>query len=194
MHSIESLVVGESMLRGRFQFLPPKFRRRKIDAKCEKRESIVTVKTLLLLIALMCNASAFARLGETTAQIDKRYGQPLETIRNNGESRRYSFREFTVLVGFERGISECEVYQKKDSSRMTQAEIQGLLQVNAGSSEWSDDPEENIDNYVYWSRDKRTRVAIYTLATHGLMVTSKAFLPRFAHLVNSSDRRKMQGF
>jgi hypothetical protein len=152
------------------------------------------MKMLLLLVALLFNASAFARLGETTGQIDKRYGQPLETIRNKGESRRYSFRRFTVLVGLERGISECEVYQKKDNSRMTEAEIHGLLQANAGSSAWRDEPEEGMDNYVYWSRDKRTRVAIYTLATHRLMVTSKAFLSRYAHLVNSSDRKQMQGF
>jgi hypothetical protein len=152
------------------------------------------MKTLLLLIALMFSASAFARIGETAKQIDKRYGQSLETIRKNGESRRYSFRGFTVLVSFERGISQCEVYQKNDNSRMTEAEIQGLLQANAGSSEWGSEPEENIGNYIYWSRDRRTRVAIYTLATHYLIITSKAFLGRFAHLVNSDDRKEMKGF
>ena len=77
---------------------------------------------------------------------------------------------------------------------MTEAEIQGLLQANAGSSEWGSEPEENIGNYIYWSRDRRTRVAIYTLATHDLIITSKAFLGRFAHLVNSDDRKEMKGF
>ena len=152
------------------------------------------MKTSLLLIALMFSTPAFARIGETTEQIDKRYGQPLETKRDKEEIRRYSFRDFTVLVGVDRGISQCEVYQKKDNSRMTEAEIQGLLQANAGKSDWNYEPDENLESFIYWSRDKRTRVAIYNLATHGLMVTSKAFLARFAHLVNSSDRKKMEGF
>jgi hypothetical protein len=146
---------------------------------------------LLLFVALAFSASAFARIGETTKQIGKRYGQPLETPRSKGESRRYSFRGFTVLVSFERGISQCEVYQKEDNSRMTEAEIQRLLQANAGRSEWRDEPEEGIDNYVYWSKDRKTRVAIYTLATHRLTVTSKAFLGRMA---NSKDRKETNGF
>ena len=147
---------------------------------------------LLLLVPLIFNTSAFARVGETTEQVDKRYGRPLETTRSNGESRRYSFRGFTIVVGFERGISECELYLKSDSSRMLQTEIQGLLQANTGSSPWREEPEENTNNYIYWSKDKRTRIAIYTLATHTLMITSKAALPRFAHLITGD--RKMDGF
>ena len=77
---------------------------------------------------------------------------------------------------------------------MTEPEIQGLLQANTGKSEWLPEPDEGLDNFVYWSKDKKTRIAIYTLATHGLMVTSKAFLPRFAHLIISSDQKTMQGF
>jgi hypothetical protein len=152
------------------------------------------MKTPLLLIALMFSTSAFARIGETTEEIDKRYGQPLETRRDKVETRRYSFRGFNVLVGLDRGVSQCEIYHKKDNSRMTEGEIRGLLEANAGKSKWNDDPDENLESFVYWSRDRKTRVAIYTLATHDLMVTSKAFLPRFAHLANSSDRKKMQGF
>ena len=152
------------------------------------------MKTTLLLIALMFSTPAFARIGETTAELDKRYGKPRETTREKVETRRYSFRGYTVLVGFEKGISQCEIYQREDNFRMSEPEIQGLLQANAGKSEWLPDPDENLDNFVYWSKDKKTRIAVYTLARHSLMVTSKAFLPRFAHLIKSSDRKKMQGF
>src|SRR5207249_9205260 len=72
-----------------------------------------------------------------------------------------------------------------DLFRMTEPEIQGLLQANAGKSEWLPDPDENLDNFVYWSKDKRTRLAIYTLAAHGLMITSKKFFPQF----RSEERR-----
>lgn len=152
------------------------------------------MKTPLFLIVLLFNTSAFARIGETTEQLTKRYGRPLKIIRNNLESRRYSFHGFTILVGLEGGISQCEIYQKEDNSRMAEAEIQNLLQANAGRSEWRSEPEENASTYVYWSRDKKTRVAIYTLTGHTLTVTSKAGLSRCAQLGNSSDRKEMPGF
>lgn len=156
----------------------------------------VTMKTILFLLILVLgvSASAFARIGETTEQVDRRYGAPLETTKDKGESRRYSFRGFTVLVNFERGISQCEVYQKKDISRMTEAEIKGLLGANAGGSAWRDDADEGSDTYIYRSKDGRSRIAIYNLRGHDLMVTSKAFLDRHANIANSADRQKMKGF
>ncbi len=142
----------------------------------------------------MLSTPAFARIGETTKELDKRYGKPLQTSREKVETRRYSFRGYTVLVGLDQGISQFELYRREDTFRMTEPEIQGLLQANAGKSEWLPDPDENLDNFVYWSKDKKTRLAIYTLATHGLMVTSKKFFPKFVHLLKSSDKKKMEGF
>jgi hypothetical protein len=152
------------------------------------------MKTTLLLIALMFSTPVFARIGETTGELDKRYGKPLETNRDKVETRRYSFRGYTVLVGLDQGISQFEMYRREDNFRMTEPEIQGLLQANVGKSEWLPDPDENLDNFVYWSKDKKTRLAIYTLATHRLMVTSKKLLPRFANLIKSIDQKKMEGF
>ena len=149
---------------------------------------------LILALGVSASASAFARIGETTNQVDKRYGAPLETTKNSGESRRYSFGGFTVLVNFERGISQCEVYQRKDTSRMMEGEIRGLLGANAGGSAWRDDPDEGSDAYIYRSQDGRSRIAIYNLLRHDLMVTSKAFLDHHANIANSADRQKMKGF
>ena len=152
------------------------------------------MKPTLLLIALMFATPAFARVGETTEQLDKRYGKPLQTARDTLETRRYSFRGFIILVGLEGGVSQGEVFRKADNSRMTEPEIQGLLQANAGNSPWRPEPDENLDNYVYWSKDKKSRVGIYALATHSLLITSKAFIPRFSALVSSGSRKDMQGF
>ena len=153
------------------------------------------LKTILLLfVALTYATPAFARIGETVEQLDKRYGRPLETSRDKGETRRYSFRGFTVLVGLDRGISQCEVYRKADNSRMSEPELFLLLDANVGKSPWRADPDENFNYYTYWSKDKKTRVAIYTLATHTLLVTSKPYLQRFGHLGTASQPSKMDGF
>jgi len=110
------------------------------------------------------------------------------------ETRRYSFRGYTVVVGLDQGISQCEVYRKADDSRMSEPELFLLLDANVGKSPWRAEPEENINYYTYWSKDKKTRVAIYTLATHTLLVTSKQYLQRFAHLSNANEPSKMDGF
>lgn len=152
------------------------------------------MKLVLLLIALLFSTTAFARIGETTEQLAKRYGQPVEKSHSNGESRRYSFRGFTILVGLDQGISQCEVYLKADHSRMGEGEIRALLEANVGNSPWREEPSENATNYIYWSKDKKSRVAVYHLTAHSLMVTSKAYFARFESLINANDRKKTEGF
>jgi hypothetical protein len=149
---------------------------------------------LLLLVGLALSKPAFARIGETTAQLDKRYGSPVAKNHGNEEIRRYSFRGFTITVGLDQGISQCEIYLKSDRSRMTEGEIHDLLQANAGKSPWLEDAEENSRNYLYWSKDKKSRVGVYSLVGHNLMVTSKPYLPRFTSLMNTNGPKSVEGF
>jgi hypothetical protein len=146
------------------------------------------------LIGLFSSTHAFARIGETLEQLNKRYGRPVQAKHQGIETYRYSFRGFSVLVGLEQGRSQCEIYQKADRSRMSEAEILGLLEVNAGTSPWSADPDESLKSYTYWSQDKKTRVAIYDLSGHSLIVTSKPFLPRLGLVIHSDEHEKMEGF
>ena len=156
---------------------------------------MISMKGALLLVALLLSAPAYARIGETTKQLEKRYGRPLKAGQENGETLRFSFRGYTIVVGLDQGVSQCEVYERRDGSRLTEGEIWGLLDANASSkSPWRAEPEEGVTNYVYRSRDKRTRVAIYVLASHKLLVTSKPYLARFGHLTGSSDQTEMEGF
>ena len=113
---------------------------------------------------------------------------------DNAEIRWYSFRGFLILVGMDQGISQCEVFRKVDNARMSDAEIRALLEANVGAMPWRSEPDDNANNIVYWSRDKKSRLGIYTLATHNLLITSKPFLKRFANLVISNERKKMEGF
>ena len=142
----------------------------------------------------MLSSPVFARIGETVEQLNKRYGKPSETVREALETRRYLFHGFTIVVGLENGVSQCEVYRKEDDSRMTESEILGLLQANSGPSEWIYEAKESARNYIYVSKDKKTRIAIYNLPTHRLMITSKECLARCSELVNASDRKLMDGF
>ena len=175
-------------------------RRRGIDVESQDRESKGPMKTFFVLVALVMATPAFARVGETVEQLNQRYGKPTEIkqgpVDKKGgaiEMRRYVFRGFSILVGLENGISQGEVYRKEDRSRMLQSEISGLIAVNAGSSPWRE-PDDNIETLVFWSKDKKTRVGIYTLATHSLLITTKAFMTKFAQAADDHVAKKVEGF
>ena len=58
---------------------------------------------------VLCGASAFARIGETGAQIQKRYGQPTS---GSGATKTYSYKDFFIIVTFDNGVSAIETFQK----------------------------------------------------------------------------------
>lgn len=118
----------------------------------------------------------------------------MDTARDIVETRRYLFKGFSILVGLENGISQCEVYRKEPDSRLSEPELYTLLVANAGKSPWVREPDENLNQFTYWSVDKKTRVAMYALKTHKLLITSKAALPRFLHLLEAGQGSKLEGF
>ena len=150
---------------------------------------------VFLTVLLLPLSTTFGRIGETVEQLNKRYGKPGKNDREAIDTRRrYSFHGFSIVVGLENGVSQCEVYLKQDHSRMSQAEVYGLLEVNTGTSGWRWDPDENENYFTYWSQDKKSRVAIYILATHQLMITSKPYLKKFAEFLSSGTKRTLNGF
>lgn len=159
-----------------------------------KAGRLFPLKTIFFLFALMFCSSAFGRIGETVEQLDRRYGKPFEiNHEDNAEMRWYQFRDFIILVGMDQGISQCEVFRKVDNARLGESEIRALLEANVGTSPWRE-PEDNINNLVFTCKGKEGRIAIYTLRTHNLLITSKPFRKRFANLVISNEKRKMEGF
>jgi hypothetical protein len=152
-------------------------------------------KILSILLILSSSLSAFARIGETEAQIEKRYGKAQDSFKSEvGTRSRYLFSGFYVFVDFERGISQMETYQKKNPlDSMSATEMAGLCDANA-SGGWTI-PEENAGQFFSYSRNHRPKlVAIYTVATRDMMITTKEFIDRAAANINASTRKKMEGF
>jgi len=152
------------------------------------------MKVIFFLTVLFFSTPAFARIGETIEQLNKRYGRASQASRENDVYRRYTFHGFSILVGLDQaGISQCEVYEKADGSRMGQGEIMGLLEANAGHSPWREEPEESTTAYVYRSADGKSRIAIYSLSAHRLLVTSKPLLKQFSNMLGSKSK-SVEGF
>ena len=141
------------------------------------------MKTLLtLIIALGLSASAFARIGETEAQLSKRYGKPLGSAPASGfVGRVYRYRGFEVVVFFDKGVSCVEEYHKHPLGPLLNADIAALLNANSGGGKWQRVPDSSVDRLVLIIfRGAGKRVAMHDTVRNSLLVTYEDFVARMS--------------
>jgi hypothetical protein len=120
---------------------------------------------------MLCGATAFARIGETKAQIEKRYGQ---ATGGSGSSKAYAYEDFFVIVTFDNGISGIETFQKLNVSPMARLEIEELLEANSDGSKW----ERSTRNDFPIFYTAKTRFAEYNAITNTLTIADDAAVRR----------------
>ncbi len=102
------------------------------------------MRRILSLVAagslLLTASSAPARIGETEAQIEKRYGKAVFTFSHGSELPRkgYIASGFRITVTYIDGVSQAEDYHKPDEAKLSQTEIDTLLAANASGSTWTE--------------------------------------------------------
>ena len=84
---------------------------------------------------VLCGATAFARIGETEAQIEKRYGKPTPS---SSSTRGYFYKALFIIVTFDNGVSGIETYEKRDGTSMSAGEIRQLLDANGDGTKWQE--------------------------------------------------------
>jgi hypothetical protein len=130
--------------------------------------------TLFVLVA--SGASAWARIGESEAQIAARYGTsigdiPTETF---GPVRGYVTPGFVVGVKLVDGVSQMEMLAKSDQSGMSATEIAGLLKAHGADEQWNPDPFDR-PNWSRWRSQDGSLVAVYDMRRHFLYIQSRKF-------------------
>jgi hypothetical protein len=86
--------------------------------------------------AFVCR-SADARLWETKAELDARYGKPTRTYNDaDGKHYIYRFKQYQVQVMLLDGKSQIELYHHINNSGLTPTEIQMFLSLNALGNSW----------------------------------------------------------
>jgi hypothetical protein len=92
---------------------------------------------------VLCGATAFARIGETEAQIEKRYGKPTPS---SSSTKGYFCKDLFIIVAFDNGVSGIETYEKRNGASMSAGEMRQLLDANGdGTKMAGTDPQ--------WPRD-----------------------------------------
>ena len=129
--------------------------------------------------------TAEGRIGETEEQIRTRYGEAITVLPSRtlgaGLTKCYAWRDLIVSVTYLGRHSVREMIAKADNSKMTDAEIQSLLEANASGSSSGVQrmmgPKIVTAGVQEWrSADQRTRVAFYDSQTRALFVTTQKFI------------------
>lgn len=94
----------------------------------------------LLAVLAGCSPRAEARLWETIAQTEARYGKSLEKFpgeQRGEEQRKYRYKNFFILVTFLNGRSDDEKYFHADAkSPFSDSDIQFFLKMTSDGKAW----------------------------------------------------------
>jgi len=141
-------------------------------------------------VQLLCATVALARIGETEAQIETRYGRPIKifpaaasTLKLPGSTIKvYKTGDVGVVVVFFNGFSGSERYLKASRGKLTLSEIEAILAANGGQKEWSE--TERKPSMTSWSLNDL--IARFDKTDGHLVISSKKFLDAM-HAADKAD-------
>jgi len=136
---------------------------------------------------LLLGATALAQIGETEAQIEKRYGRAAS---GSGPTKGYFYKGFFIIVTFDNGVSGIETYEKRNGAPMSAVEIRRLLEASGAGSK----RHEPIQNGLDFHYEENNRLAEYKAATSTLTVADCGALNRINERNQTLGAQKMKGF
>ena len=147
------------------------------------------MKTLSIAVAIVILAAcaAQARLGETEAEIEKRYGKPkneLPAIPPSTKLACYECGGLKILVSFINGKSECEHYWHAVAGTIFRDEMAALLAANSAGMKWE---EESL--FYRWRRPDGG-VALYCPDDKSLAI----FSPAWFAAAGAARQKNLSGF
>jgi hypothetical protein len=151
----------------------------------------------VIILLIISGRSGFARIGETEVQVENRYGKAISKLADDGtvKSRGYSSGGFLIVVEFEKGVSQMEIFAKPDRSELSQTEITILLEANKDGFNWLGHPEEAFGGHRSWcSTDKRSRIAYYDEDIPNLVISTMDYVDRRTERRKMKEREKLKDF
>ena len=145
---------------------------------------------LLITAALLPASRAVARVGETEAQVEARYGKPYARDVQRGSLRLFAYRKDDMEIGviYQDGKSAAELYSKRDKSALSDTEIRVLLDANSAGASWVKAP----GGVPMWKIESLAYVATYD--GHTLSICTQRFLDTTATERKDSEKQKLKDF
>lgn len=149
----------------------------------------------LIVSAVFQPLAAQARLGETLAQCETRYGK---TIKASKGYHLFTKGPMSLACRFVDGVCEELVvyHNERDALRhpaeMSEAEIEALLEANSKGSVWSKSEASSLNKE--WKTADGLLVAAYFTFEHELVIITKAELDRRSAARAAEEKEKLKGF
>ena len=137
-----------------------------------------------LLLGLFAVSSAFAVVGETKAEVEKRYGQPvihiaIATPFKGVAVMNYEFKGMYVAVAFLDGKVVQEHYMKQDeAAAFTKDEVSELLGAHAQGKSWVAKSGPDAARQMWLLEDKTLLADLQPAPRSSFDVSSTAYLMR----------------
>ena len=104
------------------------------------------MKTLCAVLLLGLASHLHARIGETEAQLEARFGKPIMETEGTIAKRAsvYVFGPFTVIIEMDdEGKSAAEVYARKQGAELSEAEAGAIMRDQGQEKKWEIQPVQN---------------------------------------------------
>lgn len=158
-------------------------------------------------IVLFSPVALNARIGETLAQCEKRYGSPLgsnhvrhifPTEINRKDTSVFLKEDIYVSATFFEGKVERIAFTKFDSE-LSSEEVLALLKANGGSADWQRTGNAEDDSLQQWRTMGGTLTAtlhhnVLEISTDAYRLKTEAKREAEAAAERAKSKRKMQGF
>jgi hypothetical protein len=156
------------------------------------------LKTPFIAIAFfLLVAPAFARIGETEQQIEKRYGKSTLTVSTGNEplQKVYQSSGLNITVTYLDGVSQREIFTKQDGSELSKNEIAILLEANTAGSKWIEDPTAtSLAGMQGWKLESGGRTAAFSRDKTRLVITTDLVQKVFNQRKAEDEKEKLKGF
>lgn len=161
-----------------------------------KQNTYVLASRVALFALLALPLVASARIGETLAQCDARYGGPGKLLKDG--HHLYTKPPMQVICRFNSGICESIVLCHTDlnglnrPTEMSKVEIDALLEVNSAGRTW--EKRQMFSMNDEWKTGDDFLYATYTSMDHYLVIMTKAEMDKNAASQAAQEKEKLKGF
>lgn len=142
--------------------------------------------------------TAVARLGESDAEISKRYGAVQKRI-DGGTNKwkgAYLFKDYKIMVTFETNRSVTEMLAPLNNRKFETAEVTSLRDAIGGTGGWAERYSANLSE-KRWINTSNGVVAVLNTPSHGgqtLMVAPISVLLEVGEEAAKNETNRVEGF
>ena len=143
---------------------------------------------IVLALGLFCVPDTFARLGETVAECEQRYGTATKL-----DSKTFSFKKagFAMMITFFEGKADSITYVKEDLSHISENQQSQLRKLHSADLEWTKSKDISTNNE--WNTPQNEFWSHYYTVEKLLVVGTRGWVERLDAEKKAKEDKAIKG-